>query len=146
MKRLLAITLCALIAACAEENKTINNPVSQIVYPELTGTCAVYTNIVKRWRNADNTIRWTFYSDCTGKLETNDGPHLTFEYRTNIVNKSSAYPTMDDYLQFKVTSSTDTNTYPIGYYEALHFWYIKEINQIIMQQQNTAFAFSYIQF
>lgn len=146
MKRLLAITLCALIAACAEENKTINNPAPRIVYPELTGTCAVYTNIVKRWRNADNTIRWTFYSNCTGNLETNDELYVTFDYRTNIVNKSSAYPTMDDYLQFKVTSSTNTTIYPVGYYETLHFWYIKEINQIIMQQQNAPFAFSYIQF
>ena len=135
MKRLLAITLCALIAACAEENKTINNHAPRIVYPELTGSCAVYTDIINRWRNANNTIRWTFYSNCTGKLETNDGPYLTFEYRTNIVNKSSAYPTMDDYLQFKVTSSTNTSMYPIGYYEALHFWYIKAINQIIMQQR-----------
>lgn len=146
MKALNILLISALITGCAEENKTINNPVSQIVYPELSGTCAVYTNIVKRWRNTNNTVRWTFYSNCKGKLETNDGLYIMFEYRTNIVNEAATYPTMDDCLHFKVTSSTNTGMYPIGYYEVLHFWYVKEINQIIMQQQNTAFAFSYIQF
>jgi hypothetical protein len=151
MKILNILLISALITGCAEENKTQPTTPVQVsptpaIYPELTGTCAVYSNIVKRWRNIANTAKFTFYANCTGKYEDSTGLLMFFDFRTNIVNESSAYPTMDDYMQIKVTSSNDEDIYPVGYYDMLHFWYIKGINQVIMQKNSTSFAIGYIQF
>jgi hypothetical protein len=149
MKALSILLISALIAGCAEEKKNaqpVTAAPAQEIYPDLVGSCAVYSNIVKRWRNLSNTTKWTFYSNCTAKLEESNGNLIFFDFRTNIVNESSAYPSMDDYMQLKVTNSNNVIDYPVGYYIQIHFWYIKEFNQVVIQRDSTSFAIGYIQF